>query len=104
VKLNGDNAALLEKAKLESEISIFGQPASFSSLPVMSVQPLLCVDMTPNKDFVLRILEAYRKNCDCRWESDSSNVLYQLMNKHNDMRKKFLDKAIARLSRIRENR
>lgn len=58
-------------------------------------QPILHIDATPNEDYVLRILQAYRKNCDCRWASFKPNALIDMMNEHCDQRAALLDKAIA---------
>lgn len=64
-------------------------------LPEVTQQPILHIDATPNEDYVLRILRAYRKNCDCRWASTEPNALIDMMNERCDQRAALLDKAIA---------
>ncbi len=40
-------------------------------LPPLTQQPIEYVDGTPDLDYPLRILRAYRVNCDARWASDA---------------------------------
>jgi hypothetical protein len=87
----------MEEVKTKIEISVFGKPATFSKLPSLTHQPLEVVDMTPDESLPLRILQAYRTNCDCRWEADPPSKLVDLMNEANDKRAEILDKAIERL-------
>ena len=71
-----------------------------TQLPPMTETPKLYVDATPDKEYPLRILKAYRHDCDCKWASATdgssveSNPLLKMMNEHNDQRAKYLDKAI----------
>ncbi len=71
-------------------------------LPELTKQPILFVDGTPDEEYPLRILRAYREQCDCRWAdttdgSDAESPLLKLMNEHCEQRAKVLDKAIALL-------
>ena len=70
-----------------------------TQLPPMTETPKLYVDATPDKEYPLRILKAYRQDCDCKWASDTDgtlpdNPILKMMNEHNDQRAKYLDKAI----------
>lgn len=68
-------------------------------LPEITQQPVLLIDATPDEEYVLRILRAYRQNCDCRWVStepnNEPNKLLDMMNEHCEQRATLLDKAIA---------
>ena len=71
-------------------------------LPELTNQPILFIDGTPNKDYSLRILRAYRQLCNCRWGdtangTDTENPLLKLMNEHCRQRAEILDKAITTL-------
>jgi len=66
------------------------------------LNPIIHVDATPDEDYPIRILRAYRRNCDWRWSSttdggDETNPLVITMNELNDKRVALLDKAIALL-------
>lgn len=63
-------------------------------LPEITQQPIIYIDGTPNEDYVLRILRAYRQNCDCRWVSTEPNTLIDFMNDCQDKRAALLDEAI----------
>ena len=64
-------------------------------LPEVTQQPILYVDGTPTDDYPLRILRAYRENCNCRWVSEPRpNPLIDLMNEYCEKRAKILDRAI----------
>ncbi len=69
----------------------------------MSIQERKHIDATPNDDYPIRILEAYRRDCDF-WYSSSANLAEtetnQLCIAMNEMQKKraaILDKAIKKL-------
>lgn len=67
-------------------------------------QPILHIDGTPDEGYPLRILEAYRENCNCKWSDNTSreepmNPLLKMMNEHCEQRALLLDKAIAKLRR-----
>ena len=67
-------------------------------------QPIFYVDGTPDSDYPIRILEAYRQDCDCRFsesstEEEPTNPLLKLMNQHCEERARILDKAIAVLKK-----
>jgi len=59
------------------------------------------VDGTPDGKYALRLLEAYRKRCNCKWIVEGKfaeggvKQLYDAMNEHQDLRAAELDKAIA---------
>jgi hypothetical protein len=65
----------------------------------LTKKPILYVDATPNEGYPLRILQAYRDDCDCNWATDTAgncdNPLLELMNEHNQQRAEILDKAIT---------
>ena len=71
-------------------------------LPPLTQQPTKFVDMTPDRGLALRILRAYRADCDSWWEvsglSEDQRRVYDLMNEHQRQRAVILDHAIARLS------
>ena len=75
-----------------------------AKLPNLTQQPILYVDATPNEEYPLRILRAYRHFSDCQWAEDTDggpvkNQLLKVMNKNNETRAKILDKAIKLLER-----
>jgi len=50
-------------------------------LPDLTQQPVEFVDGTPDREYPLRILRAYRENCNCKWEtSDEPDPLLEAMN------------------------
>jgi hypothetical protein len=61
------------------------------------------VDMSPDDDLPLRILRAYREDCNSRWEvsgvSKAIEVLWDAMNAAQEQRAVILDRAIAWLER-----
>lgn len=69
------------------------------TLPEVTQAPVLFVDNTPNEDLPLRILRAYREDCNCQWRADPPNALVDMMNEHCQQRAAILDKAIAVLER-----
>ena len=80
------------------------------NLPPITQQAILYVDGTPDSDYVLRILRAYRENCNCVWAICSNgnpvetDPLLKLMNEHCEKRAKLLDKAIAILEEAQEDK
>jgi len=73
-------------------------------IPRLTRQPLLYVDGTPDDDYPLRILQAYRQECDCKWTdtsdgTDTENPLLKMMNAHCEQRAEILDEAIKKLGR-----
>jgi hypothetical protein len=68
-------------------------------LPKVSQEPIIYVDATPDKEYPLRILQAHRGNCNCKWVTDSPDIVLDFMNKANDQRAEILDKAIAILEK-----
>lgn len=72
---------------------------SKTELPDITQEPIIHIDCTPNEEYPLRILRAYRQNCDCRWASDTENVLIKVMNEACEKRAIILDKAITILEK-----
>ena len=74
-----------------------------SKLPPMTQKSILYVDATPDEDYPLRILKAYREDCNCFWSDSTdvnkepSNPLLVLMNEHQLKRAEILDRAIGKL-------
>jgi hypothetical protein len=64
-------------------------------LPEINQQPIKHVDMTPDKDLAIRILEAYLENTKVVWTSELDNPLIQ-----QKQRKALLKEAILRLHRM----
>lgn len=64
-------------------------------IPELTRQPVLHVDATPDSAYPLRILRAYRENCDYKFIADPQSPLITMMNEHNDQRAIILDRAIA---------
>lgn len=72
-------------------------------LPEMTQESIMHIDSTPNNDYPLRILRAYRANCDVKWSDNTSsaenekqlNPMLKLMNNHCDERAIILDNAIS---------
>jgi hypothetical protein len=56
------------------------------------------IDGTPNGEYALRILKAYRARCNEKWIvegcDEGTKRIYDAMNEHQDLRAKELDKAI----------
>jgi hypothetical protein len=64
----------------------------------LTMEPIRSVDMTPDNDLPIRILQAYLDNCNVKVATDSAgncdNPMYQMMNEHQEKRTKILDMAI----------
>ena len=64
------------------------------------------IDATPDEGYPLRILRAYRADCDARWadtsDGDVGNPLTVALNEMQDQRAVVLDRAIAALRREEE--
>ena len=71
-------------------------------IPKLETELLLNVDATPDKNYVLRILQAHRQNCNCKYEvhglSEGETKLWDTMNELQDQRIKLLDEAIEKLN------
>lgn len=65
------------------------------TMPEVTQEPIIYVDATPNGGYALRILRAYRENCNCRWEAEPPSPIVDLMNEHCELRAAELDKAIT---------
>ena len=71
-------------------------------LPEMTQESIMHIDSTPNDDYPLRILRAYKANCDVKWSDNTTsnentkplNPLLQMMNDHCNERATILDDAI----------
>ncbi len=71
-------------------------------------QSLLHIDATPDKTYPLRILQAYRRQCDTCFAStvtvntdkDFPSILVQVMNDLQKQRAALLDDAIANLVKL----
>ncbi len=70
------------------------------SLPKTTQEPIIHVDATPNEGYPLRILKAYRENCNCRFVSNYKSPVIDLMNADCEKRAVLLDKAIAKLKEV----
>ena len=68
-------------------------------LPKLTQEPIIHVDATPDEGYPLRILEAYRANCNCLFVSDHYSPLLDAMNKNNKKRAEILDRAIEKLTK-----
>lgn len=72
-----------------------GMTVADNEIPELTRQPIEHVDGTPDRDYALRILRAYRANCDCKFVAEPPSPLITMMNEHNDQRAALLDQAIA---------
>jgi len=70
------------------------------TLPEVTQEPIMHVDCTPDDEYPLRILRAYRENCNVRWASDLDNPLMVAMNEACQKRAVILDKAISILQAV----
>jgi len=68
------------------------------SLPETTQQGIVHVDATPNSEYPIRILRAYRENCNVKWVAEPQSELIDLMNADCDKRAEILDVAIEILS------
>ena len=72
------------------------------TFPKLTQEPLKYVDMTPDDALPVRILQAYRQDCDCRWAdttegTGTENPVLRMMNENCEKRAAILDAAIAKL-------
>lgn len=63
-------------------------------IPEVTQQVIIHIDATPDDEYVLRILRAYRANCNCKWAGSGPSLLVDFMNDCTDKRAKLLDEAI----------
>ena len=72
-----------------------------TELPKLTQEPVEYVDSTPDENYPIRILEAYRENCNSFWEvhglTGEEKHFYDMLNEHQISRAKILDKAINKL-------
>jgi hypothetical protein len=66
-------------------------------LPPLSDKPILHIDMTPNEDLPIRILETYLQNAKVKWQPTYPNPVLEKMNEDQDKRIEILTRAIAKL-------
>ena len=79
--------------------------AGMNDKNVEYTEPMIEIDATPNIDYPLRILRAYRDRCDLLWSSSSLGItenspLMKMLNDAQKKRAKFLDMAIEILELI----
>ena len=80
--------------------SVEGSPMKLRSVKKV---PILHVDATPNDGYVLRILQAYRDNCNALWSTsgdgvtESAKELCRYVNAAQKKRAVLLDAAIRKL-------
>lgn len=67
------------------------------ALPAVTQQPIIHVDATPDEAYPIRILRAYRSNCDVRWKFTPPSELCDILNANCELRAEILDRAIALL-------
>lgn len=72
-------------------------PPRMMESPDLTQQPIRHVEATPDGGYALRILQAYRANCDCRYKVEGSvdSDVWDTVNEHQEQRAAELDKAIA---------
>lgn len=74
----------------------------------LTQQPVIHINSKPDNEYVLRILRAYRTNCDCRWVFgkwdekkneyvEPKDTIYSVMNQYQRERAELLDEAIRAL-------
>jgi len=68
-----------------------------NKLPDLTQEPIRSISAVPDEEYPIRILKAYRENCNCRWGGDLDNPLIKAMNEDCDKRAEILDKAIRTL-------
>ena len=81
---------------------IGGNKGEGMKLPPITQKPILFVDASPDEDYPLRILQAYRQEANCVWAesadgSEPLNPVLKKMNEDNRKRAKILDRAIGKL-------
>ncbi len=66
---------------------------------LVTKESILHVDSTPDDEYPLRILRAYRKNRNVHWEVEGGidSKIYDEINEHQKQRAKILDRAIVKL-------
>lgn len=66
-------------------------------------QAIEYVDATPDEGYVLRILQAYRQNCNLEFLAvdvpEDSKAFYEMLNALQRKRAKLLDEAIDKLNK-----
>lgn len=68
-------------------------------LPKITKEAVLYIDATPDKEYPIRILEAYLENANAMWIvdgiEDNTKLIYDVMNKDQEKRIVILEKAIS---------
>ena len=71
--------------------------------PNLTQEAIKFIDATPDENYPLRILHAYRENCNSRYEthglSKEDARFWEIMNEFQEQRAKILDEAIGKLTR-----
>ena len=79
--------------------------SSTTKLSPLTQELIHYVDGTPNADYPLRLLRAYRQRADCRWsdtsEGGAESTLLVAMNEHCRQRAAILDAALRILGEHR---
>lgn len=76
-----------------------------SKFPLVTQESILHVDSIPDNGYPLRILQAYRENCNVRWEvnGEIDSKICDTMNECCKQRAIILDKAIVILKGHSDN-
>lgn len=77
-------------------------------IPPVTQEPIMHIDSTPDNNYPLRVLRAYRENCNVTYSTDISgdaggslSLVCKTMNDDQRKRAKILDKAIEALEKAR---
>lgn len=68
-------------------------------LPEVSQSAIEMVDATPDEEYPLRILRAYRENANVLWKREPPDVVFEMMNEDQRKRAAIRDRAITKLER-----
>jgi hypothetical protein len=93
-----DNKSKLSVAS-QTKLELLKNEVNKSVPAETTKEPIEYVDATPDEGYPLRILKAYRENCDRKWSDNLSGVepqnpLIKMLNDQCDRRAEFLDSAI----------
>ena len=70
--------------------------------PKMTQEAIKYIDATPEGSYPLKILRAYRQNCNSRYETHGlpkeDTRFWEIMNEFQELRAEILDKAIKKLT------
>jgi len=69
--------------------------------PNLTQEAIRFIDATPDENYPLRILQAYRENCNARYEThgldENDTRFWEIMNEMQEQRANVLDEAIAKM-------